>query len=431
MVQLFKTILICSFCLFLPFSIQAKSATPQLSATYAILVDAETGGVLYEKKGFEKCFPASTTKLATALFVLKEGYPMEKRLVANKKLLGTLSEQKRLKSFHIYGLHVLEYNGTHMSLKPDEVLSLEELLYGLMLASANDAANVIAEGLCGDVSEFMRQMNVMLEEIGCENTQLLNPHGLFHEEHSTTAYDMALVMREGLKIPSFRKLINKAYFSVPATNKSGPRELATHNRLIKPGKHHYAKSIGGKTGTLKNSGICLVSAAEDNGRKLIAVVFDAKDPPTCYRETKNLFEFGFRQKIVKNHVLKAGYQPFTKDIPGSEDKLQTWTKKPITIEVFASEKLELKRQVIWEKCSLPIQKGQKVGRINILGPQKTLLASEPLFAVKEVRATFPHAALSKTTEAGQILSAHTNWLGWACMTFLGGSFFLKRYKKSR
>jgi len=431
MVQLFKTILVCSFCLFLPMSLQAKALMPHLSATYAILIDAKTGGILYEKRGFDKCFPASTTKLATALFVLKGGYPLEKRLIANKSLLGTLSEQQRLKSFHTYGLHVLEYNGTHMSLKPGEILSLKELLYGLMLASANDSANVIAEGLSGDVSEFMREMNQMLKEIGCQNTQFLNPHGLFHPQHSSTAYDMALIMREGLKIPEFRNLIHKPYFSVPATNKSGARELTTHNRLIKPGKHYYAKSIGGKTGTLKNSGICLVSAAEEHGRKLIAVVFDTKDPPTCYRETKNLFESGFRQKIVKKEVLKAGYQPFTRVIKGSEDKLQTWTKNPIRLEIFASEKLQLKRQVIWENCSLPIQKGQRVGRVNILDAQGSLLESEPLFAVKTVGASFPHRALSKTTKVGQTLKAHSNGLGWACIAFFGGGFLLNRYKKNQ
>jgi serine-type D-Ala-D-Ala carboxypeptidase (penicillin-binding protein 5/6) len=433
MAQLFKSYYLFVFFLFISCGASAKSLNPKVTATYAILMNADTGGVLYEKKGYGPIFPASTTKVATALYALRCGASLEMDMKGKKHLLGTLCEAKRLQGFDKYGLHVLEKNGTHMSIQVGEILPFKDLLYGLMVVSANDAANVMAEALCGDVSEFMRGTNQMLKEIGCENTQFLNPHGLYHEGHISTPYDMALIMRAGLADSTFRRLIGTSTYSVKPSNKSPSRLLVTHNRLMKPGKHYYSKLIGGKTGTLRKqgAGVCLVSAASHKGQELIAAVFQAKDPKTCYEDTKNLFEAGFNHKKVKRQILKAGVQPFQKKFQGGDRLLETWTKEPLDIEVFKDEQLETRLEIIWERERLPIRKGQCVGAIDVIGPQNTVLKTLPLYARYEVRPAFSHEASQAFGRVRSFFEAHTNGLGWGATGAIFGIFVLFKRKKKR
>lgn len=432
MVQLFKSYYLSVFLLFIPLGVHAKNINLKVSATYAILMNADTGGVLYEKKGYEPSFPASTTKIATALYALKCGAPFETLMEGKKHLLGTLTEAQRLKGFDKYGLHVLERNGTHMSIQIGEILSFKDLLYGLMLVSANDAANVMAEALCGDVSEFMRGVNQMLKEIGCENTQFLNPHGLYHDGHKSTPYDMALIMRSGLTHPEFRRLIGTPTYTVKPSNKCSSRLLVTHNRLQKSGKHYYSKLIGGKTGTLRNqgAGICLVSAATYKGQELIAAVFQAKDAKACYEDTKNLFEAGFHHKKVQRRLLKAGIQPFQRKFQGGDKTLETWTKEPLDIEVFKGEKLDTRLEVIWERDRLPIRKGQCIGAIDVIGPQDTVLKTLPLYARNEVRPAFSHEASKALDKVKGFFGAHTNGLGWVAAVSIFGVVALSNRKKN-
>jgi D-alanyl-D-alanine carboxypeptidase (penicillin-binding protein 5/6) len=173
-----------------------------ITAPAAILINADTGSVLFEKNARSKTFPASTTKVATALFglQLKKG-ALEEHVQVTHNAVAAVAPSIRRSGKH--PSYRLEFGGSHMSLKAGEILNFKSLIYGLMVCSGNDAANAIAEYAAGSVPKFMEGMNEYLRTLGCENTSFKNPHGLPDPEHVTTAYDLALITKEALKLPFF------------------------------------------------------------------------------------------------------------------------------------------------------------------------------------------------------------------------------------
>ncbi len=251
-----------------------------ITSPSAILINAETGAVLYEKNAHVPSFPASTTKIATALYALaKKGDCLGQVISATHEAVAAVSPAVRRTKKH--PPHRLEFGGSHMGLKVGEELTFHTLLHGLMVASANDAANLIGEYVSGSVPKFMEEVNLYLKRIGCNETIFFTPHGLPHAEHKTTAYDLARMTQVAMKHPVFREIVRTVRYTKKESNKQPETVLVQTNALLKPGSpHHYPKAIGVKTGYTVSAGHNLVAAAEDGSRSLIVVIMGCSDVHT-------------------------------------------------------------------------------------------------------------------------------------------------------
>ena len=236
----------------------------QLSATAAILMDADSGEILYEKDAGRRMRIASTTKIMTALVALDRA-----------RLTDTIT---------VTAAHMVE--GSSMYLKPGETVTVEELLYGLMLCSGNDAALALAD-CCGGLEEFVQAMNDKAAALGMQDTSFANPNGLDDEAHYSTARDMAVLAAYAAQNPTFRRICSTRTATV------GSRTMTNHNKLLS----QLEGCIGMKTGYTKAAGRTLVSCAQRDGCRLVAVTLcDGND----WADHKSLYEMGFAARNKEN-----------------------------------------------------------------------------------------------------------------------------------
>ncbi len=365
-------------------SLMSKQLEVGVEAPSAILMNADTGAVLFEKHAHVPSYPGSITKIATALYVLEQEFDLQNTATVSGECLKPRPLQNR---DHLPP-YWLDSDGTMMGLKRGEVLTLESLLHGLMLVSGNDAGNVIAEWAGGSVPGFVNLMNAYLNGLGCQNTQFRNPHGLPHPEHFSTAYDMALITKRALQLPKFRKLVSTLSYTKPKTNKQAESEIRLNNSLMKPkSRHFYPKAIGVKTGYTNVGQSTLVAAAEHDGRTLIAVILGCKDKGARFEDAKRLFETAFGEQRATRRLV-GPENIFTKAIEGSKSPLKASLIKPLAIEYFPSEEPKCKAALHWNAESLPIRKGQKVGEVHIQDENNLFLQKGDLIALEEVKGTF-------------------------------------------
>jgi D-alanyl-D-alanine carboxypeptidase (penicillin-binding protein 5/6) len=378
------------FCFFLPLLLNAASPLKvEVSATGAILMNTETGAVLWEKNAHAPLFPASTTKLITALYAVeKKGFGFDEMVTASHEAVASVPPSVRRASNGAHPPYRLELGGTHMGIRAGETLTFRTLLYGLMLASANDAANVIAQHVSGDISTFTDELNRFVREKGCKNTVLHTTHGLPHEEHRTTAYDMAILAREFLKKNLLREVAMAAQYPRAQTNKQLESMLYQHNALVKPGRFYYPKAVGIKTGYTVAAGYTLVAAAEDQNRKLIAVLLGCEKLEQRYKDAIALFEAGFNEKRVSRTLLSKGFDLFSYEVEGGTVPLQAYLTQDIALEYYPTEEPVFKIAVLWQPPVLPIAAGQKVAQMQVTSPEGKILASAPLYAVRSVETTW-------------------------------------------
>ena len=238
--------------------IPAVAEAVEVSATACVLMDADTGQVLYEKNGDKRMLIASTTKLMTALVALEQGEPSQVITVT--------------------AAHMAE--GSSMYLRPGERLTLEELLYGLLLCSGNDAALALTE-CAGGVAPFVERMNEKAAALGMRNSHFANPNGLDDEAHYSTAYDMALLGCAAVNEPTLRRMVSTR------TAVIGGRTLTNHNKLLS----RVEGCVGLKTGYTRAAGRTLVSCAERDGVRLVAVTLQDGDD---WNDHAALYDRGFR-----------------------------------------------------------------------------------------------------------------------------------------
>lgn len=369
----------------MPALVLAKPLKISVRAESALLMNADTGAILYEKNSRTLRHPASITKIATALYAFRVASDkMDKKFVADHDAIASISDEARKRSNYTLPAYWLVPDGAHIGIKKGEELALRDLLFGMLVASGNDAANVIAQNIGGTIPNFMNGVNACVKELGCTQTTFYNPHGLFHPKHQTTAYDMALIMREALKIPTFREIIATVRYKRPKTNKQESTTLVQTNRLIKKGKYYYAKALGGKTGRLSVAGNTLVVAAKDQDRTLIAVLLKSEDRGDIFTDAIKMFEAAFNESKVQRVLLKAGPQKFTTDLPGSTSSLTTYLQSDVTIEYYPAEEPQLKCMLYWDELSLPITKDQRVGELRLQTPEGRVVKVVPLFAQEDV-----------------------------------------------
>ncbi len=409
--------LILSFCLIGELSITAAPLNMQVHAEAAILMNADTGAILYEKQSHEQHYPASITKIATAIYaLLKNGDKLDEVIIAQQDAVGAVSEEQVKKSNYSLPAYRIKMGSSHIGIKRGEKLTLRDLIYGMMLPSGNDAPNVIAQHIGGTIPQFMVELNAYLQSIGCTRTHFSSPHGLHHPMHYTTAYDMAILTKEALKNEQFREIISTITYKRPKTNMQEATTFVQTNRLLRKGPFYYPKAIGVKTGYGTPALHTFVGAATDQGRTLVAVLLCCKERDQIFKDTIALFEAAFNEKKISKEYFKAGSQAYEFEI--ANVKIPTHTEKKFVLDFFPAEEPAVKAWLTWNKMTLPIKKGQEVGNIAIQVNEQ-LVEKIPLLASSE----YPTAALTENKS--------TFWIiGIALVCGLACFIFYRRQKKA-
>lgn len=332
----------------------AREEAPQIAASAAILVDAETGQVLYEKSADERRPIASTTKIMTALLVLEHG-KLDQTCAVSKRAAGTAQSS--------------------IGLEAGENLRLEDLLTAMLVKSANDAAAAAAEAVAGSQPAFAEMMNAKAHELGAANTHFVNPHGLYEGRHYSTARDLAIITRQAMRIPRFCELVRTRQATIPWPSKGGERVLVNKNKLLTmmPG------ADGVKTGFVKESGPCLVASASRGGWRLLAVLLNS---PELWSEAQALLDYGFdnfralrfaqRGKPVAWVQVRGGERSRVSLVPAESLMLvlPRWSQP----ERAYMPRLDLTRT----RLQAPVQGGQKMGRMVLVAGDRELSAVELL-----------------------------------------------------
>lgn len=274
-----------------PCSVFAVDELGDVKAAAVILVDTQYDTVLYEKNSNERRPPASVTKVMTALLVLEA---IDR---------GELKEDSIITASGSSSADITEDSSTQ-NIQAGEQMSVSNLLYCLLIPSANEAANILAETVSGTVPAFVEAMNTRAAALGMTNTHFMNPHGLHQDDHYSTAHDLYLMAREAMKHPLFQKIVSTDTCVVPATNLAPARRLINTNALLSARKYPgytYKPATGVKTGHTPEAGFCLISAAREKERSLLAVVLGAENVTSPdgslsrlqFSESKRLLQWGF------------------------------------------------------------------------------------------------------------------------------------------
>jgi len=371
-------------------AVYSQPLTVSVNAEAAILMNADTGAILFQKNAHKRMFPASVTKIATALYALQsEAVRLDDIVTIPQDAVASTTVQAKRKSNYSLPAYWLEPDAGHMGLKIGEQISFKDLLYGMLIVSANDAANSIAMQVSGTVPEFMNQLNDYLKSIGCQNTQFYNPNGLYHPKHQTTAYDLAVMTKEALKNPTFCQVVSTVQYPRAKTNKQETEiTLVQTNKLLRPGKFFYPKAIGVKTGYISAAGHTYVSAARDNGRTLIAVLLKTKERNEMFTDATKLFEAAFNQTKVERTLVRAGPQKSTLKLRGAASPVKAYLKENLAISYYPAEEPQVKCLLYWDEVKPPIAKNQTIGKLQVVTDEGTLLAMAPLLAQEDVKATW-------------------------------------------
>lgn len=279
-----------------------------ISTPHILLYEADSGTVLYERAAQERAYPASTTKIMTCIVALDHFSDIDTTYTCGYEAVDGFGQQSSL-------LH----------LQRGYVVTIRDLLYGLMLVSGNDCGACLAVACCGSTSAFVEEMNKKAEELGMKDTHYMNAHGLHHDEHYTTAYDMALLMSYALKNDDFREIISATEYTVNELNGKFTRTINTSNKLLycregDPEDDRYEYSIGGKTGETNVAGYTLVEAAEKDGVRLVAVLMGDSNQGNIstyyrFRNAIRLFNWGF------DHYVCYDYDDFNIGSEPVSDKI--------------------------------------------------------------------------------------------------------------
>lgn len=354
----FKRKIFCILILILVLlSTSSMASEPEIASQAAILVEESTQKILYEKNAYKKMYPASTTKVMTAILTLEN---------------CDLNDMAKISENAVYSIPRGYVNA---DIQPNEEMSINDLMYALMLKSANDAAVVLAEHIAGSVEEFSNMMNEKAKEIGCLNTHFVNPNGIHNENHYSTAYDLYLISSYAMKNETFRKYVSTVSYTLPATNlhQSADRICLTTNDLLRKNSKYYNPNvIGIKTGYTSEAKNCLISAAKKDDTELFSVVLysgtDENGLSERYLDTNNLFDYGFndfaftdilsKNKVIKNIDIENGNKD-TKNLNLiARENLSAYLKNDFDINSISPE-ITLNDELL-----APIEEGDVLGKIT-------------------------------------------------------------------
>ena len=318
-------------------------ASISISSPKAVLMDSKTGQVLYSKNAHQVSYPASITKIMTAILALERGS------------LDDLILISRRASY---------IDGSRIYLLEGEKVTLEQMLYGLMLESGNDAAIAIAEYIGDSVEEFAVMMNDKAAQLGAVNTNFTNPNGLPDPNHVTTAYDMALIARHAMTIPEFREIVGTVRYIIPETNMQDTRYLYNGNRLIKNTSHSYEGAGGIKTGYTGAAKHCFVGYAERNGRDFITVILNEPNSNTLWDNTVALLDYAF-DNFEQLPVVEEGKLIDTVEFMGSNSEVRVITEQSFHFNVpVGAQRPDITESVVLDSVKPTVRSGERVGHIN-------------------------------------------------------------------
>lgn len=324
----------------------------------------------------------------TALYVLRNPPEvLDQIAVAKKNALQTITPQAKKESSYRCPGYWLETDGIMLGIKVGEEMVVRDLLTALLIKSPNDAANVLAEHIGGSVDGFMDQVCNFVAGLGLQKSNFINPHGLHHPMHRTTAYEMGILTCEALKHSLFREIIQMTSFNFPQTNLEYERPLVQTNRLVKANRYFYPFCIGGKTGTTAAAGKCLIAVAQKEGRTLVACQFGCESREALYGDCIRLFDEAFAEKQLAKKVLNEGSYSLTVNILGKQRKIKAYLPEAVVYRYYPSEKEQVKFSISVDREKLPILKGEKIGYVALENERKTVLQTFPIFAEKRINFT--------------------------------------------
>nr|MCR5279470.1 D-alanyl-D-alanine carboxypeptidase [Lachnospiraceae bacterium] len=340
---------------------------PVISARSAILMDADTGAILYNKDSHVRMYPASTTKLMTSLLVMEhEG--------------SSLNDLVEISSAAVD----LPWDASTIDLVAGDKITLEECLYAILVCSANEVSNAVAEYVSGDIDSFVKLMNKRAKELGCTDTTFEDAHGYSVNNHMTTAYDLALIAKEAFKNELLCKMARTpSYHWYPTEYQAQDIEYGTHNLFLK-GTYECEGLVGSKTGFTDESRQVLVTAAERNGMRLIAVVMQ-EETPNQYIDTLALFDYGFANfQSVKVSEVEKRYSVADEDffhsdsaVFGDSTALFSIDKNSTVIVPKTTDFTELSSSLVYDKenpdiigCIYYSYHGIPLGKADVLLSKK-------------------------------------------------------------
>lgn len=359
-------------CVWTLFPDRAAAEEVGTSALACVIIDEASGRVLLSHNAEAPLPMASTTKVMTALLALESG-DLDAPVTCSRNAFGV--------------------PGTSIYLSEGETLTLREMLYGLMLASGNDAATAIAEHIGGSVPDFCAMMTARAAELGCKHTVFLTPHGLPCEGHYTTAHDLALIAREAMTHPEFREIAGTSRATIPWESRGYDRVLNNKNRLLTT----YEGATGIKTGYTKKAGRCLVFGAERDGMRIIGVVLNCWD---WFNEAARLMDIAF-ERYEAVTMLHAGEAVATLDVLLTDGCTVDAVLSADLTGVFAKGSIPQVEIDLPDSVEAPVQKGQVLGTARLLSGGVTMAEAPLLASGDAARDDFP----------SRWLMYWQNWLG--------------------
>ena len=338
-----------------------------IDSTASLLVNLETDQVLHEENADEIRYPASITKIMTALLTLEAigrgELTMDTMVTVSPAALMDITD-----------------DSSTANIVAGEQISIHDLLYCLMLASANEAANILAMAVAGDIATFVERMNQRAQELGMENTHFMNPHGLHNSDHYSTAKDIYKMTKEAMTHAPFREIVSTGQYTTAATNLSEARTLYNTNGLLARYKfagYLYSGTIGVKTGSTAEAGYCLVAAAKKNGITLVSVVLGCENPETNgkiqrkqFSESSRLLDWGF-ENFTSATLLNP--DTYLEEVPvrNSFQATHVVIKPAESVESlipgeYDPEKLDLRLTLNSNTATAPISKGDVLGKVAVI-----------------------------------------------------------------
>ena len=329
----------------------------KIRASAGVVMNADTGEVLYSKKGQHRYYPASCTKILTAL-------------VALETWKGDLSKVLTVSRNAVYGI---DPESSHIALDVGERITREQALYALLLASANDAAVVIAEDAGGSEKGFAKKMNAKARSLGLTHSHFVDPHGLYNKAHYTTPQDLAAIMQAALKNKTFVKIFSTISYTIPKTNKSKKRVLWNNHRMIRTKYYYYPGVIGGKSGYITKSRFNLVTVCRKKGMHLIVAVMHGSTAEDMVKDTKKLLDYYYDHY----HAVTVPVQASGISVAGIKNVKTSLSGGSLSVIVPKSvSKDNLKTAVRIKHMRLPIEKGETIGTIDLMENGQVLASTK-------------------------------------------------------
>lgn len=323
----------------------AATEQPEVTAKSAVVMEAATGKILYEKNAYEQRYPASTTKIATLITALEYGN-MNDNIITSGRAANT--------------------DGSSLYLNDGEQMKLQDMLYGVMLVSGNDATVAIAEHISGSVEEFAKLMTKKAHDIGAVHTQFVNSSGLPDPNHYTTAYDLALISDYGYHNDLFRQIVSTKNKYIKAISPAKDHDIYNENRML----WLYEGANGVKTGYTDAAGRCLVSGANRNGIQLIVVVLDSE---RMWDDSIALLDYGFGQILPQTIAAKDDIMKTIRVQNGFRDSIRLVASESMVVPSFKEDKLDYTTVIdVPNSIQAPISEGQKIGTMKAVYNNKVI-----------------------------------------------------------